>query len=189
MWKEGPTTIRTGHRHFGDRWWYLDDRTHRPELLFTENETNRSRLFGVPNAEPYLKDAFHEAVVNGRSDRVNPAGRGSKAAGHYRATIEPGASMTVRTRLTDGPRDDPFGPFDAIVAGRRAEADEFYRAIQPPGLDDDRREVQRQAYAGLLWSKQFYHYSVELWLEGDPAGPPPPPSSPAGPQRRVGARL
>ena len=118
LWKEAANIIRTEYRHFGDRWWYLDDRPHRPELLFTENETNRLRLFGVPNDGPYVKDGFHEAVVGGHHDRVNPEGRGSKAAGHYRAMIEPGGSMTVRTRLADGPRDDPFGPFDAILAER-----------------------------------------------------------------------
>jgi hypothetical protein len=176
LWRGGETTVRTSHRHLGQRWWYLDDRPNAPSLLFTENETNRDRLFGVPNAGLYVKDAFHEAVVHGRWDRVNPEGRGSKAAGHYRALVEPGASMTVRTRLVTGPLDDPFGRFDALFAERMAEADAFYRAIQPPGLDDDRRQVQRQAYAGLLWSKQFYHYGVEHWLDGDPAGPAPPAS-------------
>ena len=173
LWKEGSGTVRTRHRHLGERFWYLDDS---PELLFTENETNRWRLFGVPNDGPYVKDSFHEAVVHGRRDCVNPAGRGSKAAGHYRAIIPPGGSMTVRTRLAKGPIDDPFRPFDAIVNLRRAEADEYYNAIHAPGLDEDRRSVQRQAFAGLLWSKQFYHYSVELWLDGDPAGPAPPPA-------------
>src|SRR6185437_10262910 len=94
----------------------------------------------------------------------------------FHAVLEPGAAVTVRTRLTDKPLEQPFGGFDAIVEERLAEADAYYQAIQPRGLDDDRRRVQRQAFAGLMWSKQFYHYSVELWLDGDPAGPPPPAS-------------
>ena len=175
LWADGRTVVRTAHRHLGERWWYLDDRSHVPTLLFTENETNRSRLFGVPNHSPYVKDAFHEAVIHGRGDQVNPARRGSKTAAHYRAVVAPGSAMTVRTRLAHTPQSDPFGRFDLIMRRRMDEADEFYRAIQPPDLDDDRRSVQRQAYAGLLWSKQFYHYSVDLWLDGDPAGPVPPP--------------
>jgi hypothetical protein len=180
LWAETGTTVKTTHRHLGDRWWYVDDRAHVPILLFTENETNRRQLFGVSNAGLYVKDAFHEAIVHGRGKRVNPERRGSKAAAHYHGVIDPGGSMTIRTRLTDAPNADPFADFDEIVARRMAEADEFYRAIQAPHLDDDRRRVQRQAHAGLLWSKQFYHYSVELWLDGDPAGPEPPP------KRRLG---
>jgi hypothetical protein len=175
LWAEGRTVVRTAHRHLGERWWYLDDRPQVPTLLFTENDTNRSRLFGAPNHSPFVKDAFHEAVIHGREDRVNPARRGSKVAAHYRAVVAPGSAMTVRTRLTHAPQSDPFGRFDLILRRRMDEADEFYRAIQTPDLDEDRRHVQRQAYAGLLWSKQFYHYSVELWLDGDPAGPVPPP--------------
>ncbi len=171
---DGDTVVRTEHRHLGQRWWYLDDHTQVPTLLFTENDTNRRRLFGAPNESPYVKDAFHHAVVQGRRDRVNPARRGSKAAAHYQATVAPGAAMTVRTRFTNTPLSDPFGRFDLMVRRRMAEADEFYEALQPAGLGEDQRRVQRQAYAGLLWSKQFYHYSVELWLEGDPAGPEPP---------------
>ncbi len=177
---EGGTAVRTTHRHLGDRWWYLEDRPHVPTLLFTENETNQKRLYGVPNAGHYVKDAFHEAIVHGRVKHINPSQRGSKAAAHYRSVIEPSRMMTVRTRLVNAPLADPFGDFDAIVAQRIDEADEFYRSIQPRGLDDDRREVQRQAHAGLLWSKQFYHYSVELWLDGDPKGPEPPPRRRAG---------
>jgi hypothetical protein len=171
---EGATVVRTAHRHLGERWWYVDDQSQVPTLLFTENETNTQRLFGAANAQPYVKDAFHEAVVHGRSDRVNPARRGSKAAAHYCQLVPSGGAMTVRTRLTHVPMTDPFGRFDLIEQRRLNECDEFYRAIQPPDLDDDRRQVQRQAYAGLLWNKQFYHYSIELWLDGDPAGPPPP---------------
>ena len=119
-----PRTARAARRGGDDRaapstatsarrWWYLDSRPHRPALLFTENDTNTERLFGVPNAGPYVKDAFHEAVVHGRSDRVNPAQQGSKAAAHYRATVAPGEAVTVRWRFTNHPLDAPFGDFDA----------------------------------------------------------------------------
>ncbi len=166
--------VLTSDRHLGDRYWYVDRRPHVPELLFTENETNRLRLFGVPSAGPFVKDAFHDAIVLGKREAINPARRGSKAAAHYRTTIAPGETLAFRSRFTDLPHASPFDDFDAIMARRRDEADDYYRAIQPPGLSADLRSVQRQAYAGLLWTKQFYHYSVELWLSGDPAGPEPP---------------
>jgi hypothetical protein len=171
---DGPGSVRVEHRHLGVRWWYLDSQPSSPELLFTENETNFERLFGAPNASPFVKDAFHEYVVNGRRDRVNPDRAGTKAAAHYRSLLEPGAALTVRTRFADRPLNGPFAGFDQILARRIAEADEFYATVQPRELDDDERLVQRQAFAGLLWSKQFYHYSVGLWLDGDPAGPTPP---------------
>jgi Glycosyl hydrolase family 63 C-terminal domain len=180
LWAVDPTVVRTTHRHLGERWWYLDDEPQLPSLLFTENETNFERLYGVPNAGPYVKDAFHEAVVNQRDDRIDPRRRGSKAAAHYRALVAPGAALSVRMRLSDRPLADPFADFEAIINRRLAETEEFYQAIQPAGLDEDQRRVQRQAYAGLLWTKQFYHYSVELWLAGDPAGPQPPPERKRG---------
>jgi hypothetical protein len=173
MRAEGPNRVRIDHRHLGVRWWYVDAGARPLELLFTENETNTERLFGVPNASPHVKDAFHEYVVDGRRDRVNPARRGTKAASYCRARLGPGESFIVRTRLSPASIDDPFSDFTDIVEGRIAEADAYYAAVQPPGLSDDARLVQRQAYAGLLWSKQFYHYGVELWRDGDPAGPPP----------------
>ncbi len=142
--------------------------------MFTENETNFERLFGVPNAGRFVKDAFHDAIVGGLHDRLNADKRGSKAAAHYTGMVAPGESLTVRTRFTNHPHHDPFGDFDATVERRVAETDEFYQSIQPPGLEEDERRIQRQAFAGLLWTKQFYHYSVELWLDGDPAGPKPP---------------
>ena len=182
--RSGP---RTGTWASAGGTWTVDP--HDPTLLFTENETNRWRLFGVPNVGQYVKDAFHEAVVAGRSTASIPAGQGSKAAGHYRAVIGPGDSVTVRTRLSQRPLEDPFGGFDAIVGERMTEADAFYRAIEPPGLDDDRRRVLRQAYAGMLWSKQFYHYSVDLWLDGDPAGPAAAGEPEAGAELRLAARL
>ena len=171
----GPGVVFTGHRHLGQRWWYVDAESDgTAALLFTENETNSERLFNVPNASPYVKDGIHEAVVHSRMDRVNPAQVGTKVAAHSQAIVAPGEVFTVRVRFADAAHEDPFGDFGSVFEGRIAEADEFYAAIQRPGLSDDERQVQRQALAGLMWSKQFYHYSVELWLEGDPAQPAPP---------------
>jgi len=171
----GPGAVYTQHRHLDERWWYVDvgqDAT----LLFTENETNAERLFGAPNFTPYVKDGIHEAVVHGRADRVNPARVGSKVAAHFQAVVPPGEAFTVRVRFTDAAHDAPFERFAQVFQQRTSEADAFYAAIQQPGLSDDERRVQRQALAGAMWSKQFYHYSVELWQRGDPAQPPPPES-------------
>jgi hypothetical protein len=144
-------------------------------LLFCDNETNAPRLFGF-GAPGHYKDAFHEYVVAGRHDAVNPRQIGTKAAAHYRLSIPAGASREVRLRLTDTPQlAEPFGDFDAIVALRQREADEFYGDLQRELPDAERRNVQRQAFAGLLWSKQFYYYDVPQWLQGDPAQPLPPP--------------
>ena len=147
-----------------------------PELLFTENETNNERLFGTPNRTPYVKDGVDRYVVRGDQSAVNPAREGTKAAAHYRLTLGPGESATVRLRLTD--RDGAsaeFGErFERIFADRQREADEFYDTVIPASLSDDARLVARQAFAGLLWSKQFYHYVVKDWLDGDPGQPSPP---------------
>jgi hypothetical protein len=147
-----------------------------PELLFTENETNFQRLYGHENGHPFVKDAFHEYVVHGRKDAVNPAKTGTKAAAHYTLQVPAGGSAVVRLRLTDGePAGTPFGgEFDRIFAGRIREADEFYGGVIPARLSDDSRKIMRQALAGMLWSKQWYHYDVRRWLEGDPTQPPPP---------------
>ena len=154
-----------------------------PELLFTENETNAAQLFGVKNATPYVKDAFHESIIHGRTEAVNPAGIGTKAAAHYRLEIPAGGEVTVRLRLfaEDEAPQHPISPdFDQIFKERMHEADEFYAARIPAGLSEEERRVVRQAYAGLLWTKQFYHYVVKDWLEGDPAQPSPPPSRQQG---------
>jgi hypothetical protein len=154
-----------------------------PPLLFTENETNYAHLFGVANPTPYVKDAFHEYVITGRQDAVNPAANGTKAAAHYVLDLPAGASTTVQMRLfaQDEAAGEVFGPgFDRVFADRLREADAFYaRRLPPTALEDDRR-INRQAYAGLLWSKQFYHYVVKDWLEGDPSQPPPPPGRKEG---------
>jgi len=155
-----------------------------PELLFTENETNAERLFAARNESPYVKDAFHEYVVHGRHDAVNPARRGTKMAARYRATVPAGGELVVRLRLSAENVAEPFGEaFDAVFAARRAEADAFHRTLAAPEVSEDERLVQRQAIAGLLWSKQFYHYDVQRWLDGDPGEPPPPHERRAGRNR------
>jgi len=153
-----------------------DGRT--PELLFTENETNAERLFGAANASPYVKDAFHARVVEGRTGAVNPAREGTKAAAWYRLDVPAGGEVTVRLRLQSAADAStrPLGPdFDAVFAERMAETDAFYEQLIPATLSDEERRVSRQGYAGLLWTKQFFHFDVKTWLEGDPSQPPPPP--------------
>src|SRR6266581_4451471 len=141
------------------------------DLLFTNNDTNFQKLYGTPNPKPYVKDAFDDYLVHGRHEAINPEKKGTMAAG---------ATATLRLRFTNvtifqaSSADLPFRDFDAIFAARKQEADEYYATLQPAGLDDDQRQVQRQALAGMLWSKQFYHYIVEQWLQGDPAQPTPP---------------
>jgi hypothetical protein len=154
-------------------------------LLFTENETNTLRLYGVPSPSPYVKDAFHAYLVEGDAAAVNPAATGTKAAARYRRLVEAGRSVVLDLRLTAltaaAPAPDaPFADFETVLAERRAEADAFYAAVLPPGLSPDARLVARQAFAGLLWSKQFYHLVGRDWLDGDPAGPPPPPERRSG---------
>jgi hypothetical protein len=149
-----------------------------PEMLFTGNESNTERLFGSPNATPYVKDAFHRRVVDGVADAVNPAQTGTKAAAWYRLAVPPGGERVVRMRLSAhmyAPPSNAWDDFDAVFAARLAEADAFHATLLAPEASADERLVQRQAVAGLLWSKQFYHYDVHRWLGGD-AGQPPPPA-------------
>src|SRR5262249_15325914 len=145
------------------------------ELMFTENETNFQRLYGVSNRAPYVKDGINDAVTGAKRDRVNAQG-GSKLAGRGRAVVPPGAAFTVRVRFSAQAHGDPFAGFDDIVKAGAADADAFYAAVHPARLSADERLVQRQAFAGLLWSKQFYHYDVYRWLLGDPGQPAPPES-------------
>jgi hypothetical protein len=166
--------VHASHPQLGDRWWYVEGvGLAAPELLFTENETNAARLFGAANASPFVKDGINDAVVHGRADTVTRAG-GTKGAAHLRAVVPAGGTFAIRVRLSPRPQAAPFAGHDRVIAQRRAEADAFYASVQAPHLDPDARLVQRQALAGLLWSKQFYHFDVHTWLTGDPAQPPPP---------------
>jgi hypothetical protein len=169
----GVTAVRGQHRHLGERWWYIRGDV---PVLFTDNESNSERLWGVANGNPYVKDGINNAVVQGQMDRVNPEQIGSKAAAHCQAIVPSGASFVVEIRYTNQKNSQPFADFSAVFEQRLEEANEFYASLHNPGLSADEREVQRQAFAGLLWSKQYYHYSIELWLDGDPAGPKPPES-------------
>jgi hypothetical protein len=150
-----------------------------PTLLFCENETNVRRLFGENDASGYFKDAFHEYVVGGKRGAVNPAQSGTKAGGLHELNVPSGAAVTVRLRLSPDEQPNaaqlPFSKFDAVFAARRKEADEFYADLQQKIVDADARLVQRQALAGMIWSKMYFHYNVEDWLEGDPLQPAPPP--------------
>jgi hypothetical protein len=136
-------------------------------LLFTENTTNYERLFpGQPSVSPYVKDGINDFVVQGRKEAVNPKKTGTKVAAHYRHTIGSGQSATVRLRLTSKGGAVPFGPeFDAIFASRIEEADEFYRSVTPPSISPDAANVMRQAISGMLWSKQFFFFDGDSWLE------------------------
>ena len=165
------------------------------ELLFTNNETNVRRLYDAPNPTPHVKDAFHEYVIFNNKGMVNPLREGTKAAAMYLREVPAGGEVTIRLRLTNshvgtqaqtGPTPLLFDDFDKHVAQRKQEADAFYDQLQARTTDDEKwttrateiskdlRQIQRQAFAGMLWSKQFYHYDMPMWLKGDPAQPAPP---------------
>jgi hypothetical protein len=171
--RNGPTSVMADHTTLGRFRWEIEPQT----LLFTENDSNLERVFGAENYTPYVKDAFHNYVVHGKSEAVNPAEVGTKAAAYYLFNIEAGQSATVRMRLFDdsAPPANLFGAdFENVFRQRIAETDAFYARLLPDTLSPAQRNIGRQAYAGLLWAKQFYHYVVADWLEGDPDQPPPP---------------
>jgi hypothetical protein len=223
----GDGTLRAEHVTLGEAWLLAEPGPdgNAPRLLFTENETNTLAVFGVENRTPYVKDAFHEYLIRGRVDAVNPTQVGTKAAALYQLDIPAGHEISIRLRLTtqqfpavqahsekstarvvgqayrppegqlalgpgnagETPRTTGVTPaplaetaFDHLFRDRMREADEFYAERLPKGLTADETRVARQAYAGLLWSKQFYHYIVRDWLEGDPLQPPPPASRATG---------
>jgi hypothetical protein len=168
----GGTTVEINEPSYGRRWLACHGAD---EILYTENETNNQRLYNVPNSSPYVKDAFHDYVVHGRTEAVNPAATGSKAAAVYRLNVPAGQSAVIRLRLTDlAPARFSAKDFDRQLALRKGEADKFFCDVTPEDLSPEGRNVMRQALGGLLWSKQFYHYVVKDWLHGDPSQPTPP---------------
>jgi hypothetical protein len=165
----GPALIAASHPDLGERLLSCEGAA---ALLFTENETNTERLFRSPNRTPYVKDGIDACIVHGRRDAVNPARQGTKAAAHYPLVVDAGASRTIKLRLYEAEPGAPAGGgFDAVLQARRKEADEFYATVIPASLDPDARNVMRQALAGMLWSKQFYFYDVDRWLEERGADP------------------
>ena len=148
-------------------------------LLFTENETNTARLVGTPNMGPYVKDGINNAIVHGQQEAVNPAHQGTKASPHYQLSVQARGTQVVRlrpTRTAAAPLADPFETFDAVFQARLREADEFYREVTPPSVSTDAAHVMRQALAGMLWSKQYYYFNADTWLEEHRAHPLHPAS-------------
>jgi hypothetical protein len=151
------------------------------DLLFCDNATNAPKVFGGTDVDGYFKDAFHEVLVNGNTGAANPAKTGTKAAGVYARMVPAGRNVVVRVRLGPGqPRAEAFTDFDAVFRQRLGEAETYYANLQKHIPDEDARRVQRQAFAGMLWSKQYYFYDIRAWLDGDPGQPEPPPSRKSG---------
>ncbi len=189
---KGALAVQANHPAAGTYNFYAEEAS---DLLFTENETNTERLYNLPNATPYVKDAFHRYLIHGEREAVNPDRQGTKVAAFYHLFIAPGQAQTIRLRLakiepgsqrvgeqgSEGAAEDPplptsstpFQDFDQRFAQRLTEADEFYAAIQKPDLSEDEKRAQRQGLAGMLWSKQLFYYDIEQWLSGDPGAPPP----------------
>ena len=163
-----PGVVRAVHPELGEYFLSCDGS---PELLFTENESNAQRLWGQPNPSPHVKDAFHDYVIGGRREAVNPAKTGTKAAAHYTLEVPAGGSQVVTVRLSAARPTAAFKGADQIFASRISDADEFYQRISPATLSEDQRRVHRQALAGMLWSKRSYYFDLERWLRAHQSHP------------------
>ncbi len=169
------------HYNLGPRYLYAESGG---RALFTDNDTNWARFIpGTANSKPYVKDAFHRFIINGDGEAVNPSDVGTKSCINFESVIAPGQSRVIRLRLTPEVSDAPIEVVDATIDERRREADEFYDTVHPPRASEDERRVQRQAFAGLLWTKQSYLFDVDIWLEGDSQNNPLPPSRELGRNR------
>ena len=165
MSKNGHPSVMASHTQLGERYLYCDGQA---SLLFTENETNNERIFGTHNAGQYVKDGINNYVIQGKQEAINPEQTGTKASAHYLVNLNAGQTVTVRLRLSDlapSLMGDPFKNFSEIMQARQSEADEFYRAITPERISKDEARVMRQALAGMLWSKQYFGFDVDKWLQ------------------------
>ncbi|GJM31429.1 MAG: glucosidase [Saprospiraceae bacterium] len=167
--KQGEIIVE--HRDFKPFFLYAEGN---PPFLFCDNESNRMRLHNITQKEPYFKDGINEYIVEQNQRAINPDQRGTKAAANYEVEVPAQESISFQLRLTTAKLEQPFAKFDTLFSTRKKEADKFYADLQKGIADEDKRLVQRQAFAGMLWTKQFYYFDVEQWLKGDPAFPPPP---------------
>lgn len=170
--RKNQKALSINHKALGNYFLYCDGK---PELVFCDNETNVKRLFGLEESTGYFKDGVNDFVVNGNTEAVNPNQTGTKVAAIYTANIPAGKSETFQLRLSASSLQKPFADFATIFESRVTEADEFYAELQTGIANEDARNVQRQAMAGMLWSKQFYYIDIPQWLKGDPSQPAPPP--------------
>jgi hypothetical protein len=170
---QGHNTLLLRHPQLGDYYCYADGVA---EAILTDNESNNERLYNSANDTPYVKDAFNNRVVHGHTDAVNPSHEGTKAAFWYQLSVPAKGSVVVKLRLSKGKQAQPFAGFDEVLTARQTEADAFYANRQTATTSTDEKLVQRQAWAGMLWSKQYYNYNVKRWLDGDPNEPTPPGS-------------
>ncbi len=171
MYLDDEGYIKINHREIGSYYLVADGEC---STLFCENETNTQRLYNSPNVGT-CKDGINDFLIHGRKDAINHIPKGTKAAFNYELTIAPGKSKTIRLRLSSVFSSEPFKDFNQIFKDRLSEADEFFNKLQKDISNKDERDIQRQAIAGLMWSKQFFYYDVAQWLKGDPGQPAPPP--------------
>lgn len=163
--------IHIDHPTLGKYWVYFEEEA---EALFTENETNSQLLYNVPNASPYVKDAFHNYVIHGDIKAVNPRNEGTKAAIHFKRNLQGDETTALRIRVSAKELKDPFNKFDDLIEAKKKECDIFYHELQKEQKDPDHKMIQRQAFAGLLCSKQLYYYDIGQWLKGDKDSTPSP---------------
>ena len=179
----GPSAVVAKHHQLGDYYLVYQEASY---AFMTENESNTERLFNLPNDSPYVKDAFHTGLINGQLDWLTEKETGTKFAPVYDLTISPHGEQSIKLLLTtELPAPHPFGQgFDEVMMQRKSETDAFYETLKPATLNADLQNIQRQAYAGMLWTKQYYHIDMELWLDGDPGQVPPPVSRKNGRNKR-----
>lgn len=170
-------SVKLTHEKAGTYYLYYDIPDH---TLFTENESNKQKLWGIENESKFVKDAFHDALIGNRLQEYNQQTLGTKFSPLYMIDLHPGESKTIRLRLTEATSVKPFADYETIFRTRIKEADEFYANIQSSQLNDDQKNIQRQSLAGMIWSKQFYHIDIPKWLNGDPGQVPPPASRKTG---------